>query len=187
MGMFDDVPFNDLSDDELNAILGEVSESIQQRVEEIITDRLAFLHRHYFPQHDLKRPVVKYDLQGHHGGWAIGTHTIRLNTVLLNDPRYQRDMLEQTLPHELAHIVQHQVFPHSRAHGREWSRIMGYLGLPAKRCHQYETVAVRQKSRPYRYYCNCDEPHFVTITLHRRMQKGSMYSCKRCKGRLVKG
>ena len=173
--------FKPLNEDELAIMIGDVPQPIKDRVEVILTETLERLKEHY-PM--ITRPVVVYDLRGRTAGWAIGSKTIRLNSDLLLTET--EDMLRQTLPHEVAHIVQHQIYPRSKAHGYEWRRIMHYLGLPADRCHQYETVAVRKRARPYAYYCSCSEPHMVTETLHRRMQTGKVYQCRRCGQRLRK-
>lgn len=128
----------------------------------------------------ISRPTVKYDLEGHTAGYAIGSHTIRLNLYLIRTHR--EDMINQTLPHEVAHIVCHQMYPGQRvAHGYKWAYIMEILGLEARRCHQYETVAKRRRPRPHRYVCNCSE-HYVTDTLHTRIQSGRTYTCRKCKG-----
>jgi SprT protein len=171
-----DFGFIPLNDDELLKALGEVPEHTKNRVEQIITNCLLTLQAR-FPNTPLNRPVVAYDLKGHHAGWALPDGTIRLNTDLLLSET--EDMLATTLPHEIAHVVQRQIYPRSKSHGLEWRRLMGYLGVPADRCHQYETIAARKKSTPYTYYCDCQE-HKVTVTLHRRMLQGRTYRCRRC-------
>jgi len=51
-----------------------------------------------------------------------------------------KDMVEDTIPHEIAHIVAHQIFGRQRIrpHGAEWQGIfMGLTGRVASRCHAY--------------------------------------------------
>lgn len=167
----------------LSEATGEAPQDIKARVEAKTDEVLARLKGWGM---DVKRPKILYDLKGHTGGYAIGGHTIRLNIQVLNDPRYTEDMIEQTLPHELAHIAVHQLWPRAKGHGREWQSMMFKLGLKAERCHQYETKAARKKATPYTYYCGCGE-HKVTATLHRRMQQGRMYRCRKCGRRLERG
>lgn len=128
-------------------------------------------------------PVVVYDLEGHVAGIAKGGKKIRLNLGLLNDPRYHDDMLNDTVPHEVAHIIVHQLYPGANSHGWEWTRVMNTLGVVANRCHDYETVAARTRARPYIYACGC-QLHYVTATIHRRIEKGRQYYCQDCKGEL---
>lgn len=177
-----DFEFNEMSDDELDRVLGEVSEHVRYRVMSKVNEILSMYD-------DITPPVIKYDLKGHTAGWAIGGHTIRLNAALLNNPRYVDDMIEQTVPHEVAHIIVHQRWPRAKGHGREWQHVMHRLGLNATRCHQYNTTAARTTAKPYVYYCHCTTPHHVTKLLHTRIQRRiaqghSHYICKICKGRL---
>jgi SprT protein len=130
-------------------------------------------------------PVVLYDLKGHTAGQAIGGHTIRLNLELLNGVN-RNTMLNQTLPHEMAHIAVAQLWPKENDHhGPYWQFMMEHvLELPAERCHQYETKAARVRKKEYAYDCGCDEPHMVTKTIHTRIQMGKKYRCKKC-GRIL--
>jgi SprT protein len=172
-----DFEFIPLDDETLARELGEISDLLKQRVNAKVDEVLKM-----YP--DVKSPTIKYDLKGHTAGWAIGGHTIRLNAEILNNPKHTDDMINRTVPHEVAHIVVQQKWPNAKGHGREWRGVMYRLGLNAERCHQYETKAARKRPRPYEYYCNCDTPHRVTITLHRRIQSGRPYRCRRCKAYL---
>lgn len=135
-------------------------------------------------------PDVLYDLKGHTAGQAISSRNqIRLNLALLKDSRYSDDMLNDTVPHEVAHIVVRFHFPLARSHGWEWQTVMNKFGVPATRCHNYETEAARTRkatSRPYPYHCQC-QTHWMTKLIHGRIQKGREYSCRDCKGILSEG
>jgi SprT protein len=126
-------------------------------------------------------PEIVYDLKGRTAGRANG-EKIRLNADLLNG-KYREDMLNQTVPHEVAHSIQFQLFPRSQPHGREWRVIMYILGKPATRCHNYDTKPARVTKRPYEYRCNC-QTHHLTEYKHIKIQSGAKYICKRCKGEL---
>jgi SprT protein len=155
---------------------GEPSQALRDEVDAKIKECL----QHY---PEIVPPAVSYDLKGHTAGYAIGKDRIRLNLELLNDPRYHANMIADIVPHELAHIITAQLSPWAKAHGNDWKTVMFRLGVPAIRCHNYETVAARTRARPYRYFCQCKE-HRVTATLHKRIQEGRVYTCNDCGGRL---
>lgn len=180
-----------------------VDPSIKQRVLDTLTEALDTLETSYLNRqrnladNPLIMPRVVYDLRGHTAGMACNNRKdptkskIRLNPDMLNDPRYAEDMITTTVPHELAHIVQRQLWPMSKAHGWEWQQIMGILGLPPTVCHDYDTVAARTRkptARPYTYVCDCGDgrEHRMTALIHRRIQQqGKQYICNDCKATLV--
>jgi len=146
----------------------------------ITTEIIQKCQDHFQLGHTITRPVIKYDLRGRVAGQAVGGHTIRLNLELLLDERYQHDMLNQTLPHELAHIVDAQLNGHS-SHGWQWQRIMLFLGKPPTRCHQYEVTPARKHVKPHTVYCGCGE-HQVSKLIYRRMKyEGKRYQCRKCR------
>lgn len=170
---------------QIQALMGEPSAELKRRVEDKLTNSIKLVEAHI---KDVKiiRPVVFYDLKGHVAGQAWGKYKIKLNLDILNDPRYQEDMLNDTLPHELAHCVVSQLWPNkNKPHGSYWAYIMeSILKIPATRCHQYETVAARKpRAKEFMYECNCG-PHPVTSTIHRRIQAGRIYTCRRCHSQL---
>jgi SprT protein len=90
----------------------------------------------------LPRPRVKFELRGTVAGRAYySKNLIQFNPILLDEnPEH---FVKQTVGHEVAHLaafVKHggQIRPH----GSEWSRVMWALGLPAKRCHNYDISTV---------------------------------------------
>ena len=112
-------------------------------------------------------------------------------------------VVNQTVPHEVAHIVVAEVyesqnrvyvdpfsFRRQRAiqpHGWEWQQVMRLFGLEPDRCHDMDvsTVkAIRNGGLEYVYKCNCME-HKVTKVKHNRMQRGLVYTCRRCRGKLA--
>lgn len=177
------IPIGDMSDDEVWQMFGIPTDTQEAEVEEAVTKALKVFEEHF--NRTFERPVVVYDLKGHTAGIAsIQKNCIRLNTELLYS--HHDDMIHRTVPHEVAHIVQYVLYPNSRSHGGEWQYLMHILGLEADRTHSYKTTAARVRPRPYLYGCDCigDNDHYVTITLHRRLQKGRVYTCRKCGGKL---
>lgn len=153
-------------------------------VERKVTETIEALQEH-FPDTKLIVPEIVYDLKGHTAGMANKTK-IRINVDLLYTEHYD-DMIQSTVPHEVCHVVQRQLYPTSKAHGYEWTRLMLLLGLSPSRCHSYNTTPARQRSpmkRPYVYTCACDT-HAMTQIVHRRIQSGREYVCRNCRQELV--
>jgi SprT protein len=94
------------------------------------------------------------------------------------------EMVNQTLPHEIAHILANVIYK-VRGHGREWKSVMVNLGLEPRRCHNYslEGVKTRVRRRNHATYCGCGR-HDVTATIHNRMARGYRYWCNTCKQNL---
>jgi SprT protein len=173
-----DFELTPMSEKELAMVEGFPSKEMQAEVEAAITKALDIFQKHF--NRSFIRPTVEYDLQGHTAGIA-NSKRIRLNIEVLYDHR--EDMLTQTIPHEVAHVVQRQLYPKSKSHGLEWRSLMHILGIPANRTHSYETTPARVRKREYTYICDC-QVHMVTKTLHNRMQNGQTYTCRHCKGQL---
>lgn len=166
----------------INTLIGVASPEIKKEVANKIEETVSKLEQQL--GRSLIRPTkIEYDLKGHTAGEAWGAHKIRLNLALLNDPRYHDRMINQTLPHEVAHCVVSQLHPLAKPHGYEWQVMMVRLGLPPDRCHQYETQSARKRNtRKYFYNCDCESGHAVSITIHRRITQGRKYKCRECGG-----
>lgn len=68
---------------------------------------------------------------------------ICINPVLFLENR--EDFLDQTIPHEVAHIVADKYYKKDCAHGNHWKLMMAKIGKPADRCHQYDTSKSKMK------------------------------------------
>ncbi len=50
------------------------------------------------------------------------------------------DMIANTVPHELAHLIQYKLFPKAKPHGYIWQSIMiDWFRCNPLRCHSYDT------------------------------------------------
>jgi len=92
--------------------------------------------------HSLPRPTISFNLRGKAAGKAhLTENKIRLNRGLLMF--YESEVLNQTLPHEIAHLAAWQHFKHS-GHGREWAWCMGVLGKPPNVYHTLDVNMVKE-------------------------------------------
>lgn len=130
---------------------------------------------------NFKRPQVQFDLKGYNAGTATPQkNLLRFNAELFVNN--QQHFLQQTVPHEVAHLVAYQLYGLAiKPHGKEWQQIMRQVyQLPAERCHHYQVA--RKQTTYYRYQCPCDAEHLLTIRRHNSIKKGVKYICKKCKG-----
>lgn len=155
-------------------------QQIIQRVTELfdLADRVC--------QRKFERPVIHIDLRGRTAGQAWPQkQLLRFNMTLFR--QHREDFLQQTVAHEVAHLVAYQLYGLSiRPHGHEWQKIMTELfQLPADRCHQYEVPPSSQQKNQWRYQCQCHENIlYLSTTRHNRVQKGVRYQCRQCRSEL---
>lgn len=95
----------------------------------------------------LPRPKVRYDLKGGIAGMAatmvrpraLPEQWIRIHPDLL--ARYPVRMIQQTIPHEIAHLVIDWYLPKVRdPHGPEWMGVMIWFGRPPLAYHDMEAA-----------------------------------------------
>lgn len=126
-------------------------------------------------------PKVEFKDMGRTAGKAyFGQNRIVLAPTLLQENGF--DFIERTVPHEIAHLVNHYVYPFAKqAHGPEWRSVMRGLGLSeVSRCHSYDTSSVAQSRDKWIYTCGCGKRFEFGAARHRRAQSGQ-YRCGKCK------
>ena len=153
---------------------------------------------------DIPTPPLKFAHLGRRAGicqyvmpsW-INNHTTTA-TIIINPDffvKYYDDMLNDTVPHEVAHYI--SVFIHGErgsGHGWLWKSVMHAIGLSGDRCHTYSMEGVKtRRPMPFKYTCGCDDgtkEHLVSSVIHRKHQlalsvgrKG--YRCQKCRQHLV--
>jgi len=127
-------------------------------------------------------PIVFFDTgttAGYHKVRKVNhkdVHNLEFNTqaILLN----WHDMFDDTIPHEVAHLVCYLV--HGRkvpCHGPKWKRIAINLGGTAKRTHDYELEKCRKRRKIasthiYRGAKGVDL--VLTQIRHNKLQRGKM-------------
>jgi SprT protein len=106
------------------------------------------------------------------------------NLLRFNPQLYRENsqhFLKQTVAHEVAHLIAHQLFgDRIQPHGEEWQLIMrGVYELPPDRCHTY-AVKRRQVTR-YIYRCPCADSDFRFRRSAMAGAQGRRYLCRRCR------
>ena len=124
---------------------------------------------------------VKFSMNGRLTSTAgrafLGEGRLEFSKVLYAQNEAQ--FLNDTVPHELAHIVAYRVFG-DRGHGVHWKHVMNFLGFEANRCHNY-AVQRRSPSKKYTYVCGCEgKTHEVSAQRQAWISIGKVYICKTC-------
>ncbi|ROO07102.1 SprT family protein [Pseudomonas fluorescens] len=154
-------------------------EQLNTRVEDCYQLAESFFKRS-FP-----RPVVSLKLRGQKAGVAhLHENLLRFNPQLYRENT--EHFLKQTVAHEVAHLIAHQLFgDRIQPHGEEWQLIMrGVYELPPDRCHTY---AIKRRSvTRYIYKCPCAESDFpFSAQRHSLVRQGRRYLCRSCRSTLV--
>lgn len=113
-----------------------------------------------------------------------GKHVINFNLALAFEN--QEDFLEQTVPHEVAHIITEMFFKGEdkqyRGHGDFWKFVMKRFGKPPTRCHSYDVEHhVRHVEKDtFSYVCSrCGAPYNLSKVAHNRVENRThRYACK---------
>lgn len=158
-----------------------MKEKILQKMEE------SFLKAEKYFGKSFRRPeTILWKTRGTSAGYAdysVGKKLIMFQLAIAE--RDWDEFINETVPHEVAHYVQLQQFPYSKAHGKEWQRIMTeVMGIPATTCHQVSTEGLYtpRNTTKYEYSCGCKgKVHKVSSVIHNRMtKKGRSYRCQNC-------
>ena len=144
---------------------------------------------------DLSKVTISFNLKGRRAGvasWKINcltcetsAHTLRFNhdMVTRNDPKVLRDMVENTVPHEIAHLVCAVRPELGKNHDYGWARVCRALGGSGGRTHSNEVVY--GKGRTFEY--TTDRGHQVRIgeRHHAAVQAGRTLRFKAGKGNVT--
>lgn len=111
----------------------------------------------------------------------ITKNYIKLNRRLLES---NRDEVEDTFVHELAHIIATKIYGlRIKAHGKEWASIMLKFGYAPTRCHNLDVSAFKRRHKRYPAKCSCREIQ-ISSARRNKILKGKNYRCNKCNARL---
>jgi len=161
----------------------------RQDLEVAITGRARSLladAEHWFRRYRVAppQPELRFDLTGRSAGqvrFAPGRPpVIRFNLAIA--ARHPGQFVDETVAHEVAHLVTAACFPRARPHGPEWRSVMASFGWDdAPRCHQFAVPQDQvRRQRRWRYTCGC-RVHALSTTRHHRVEQGrARYHCRHC-------
>lgn len=132
---------------------------------------------------DTTELTFKFDLTGDTAG-QINTTSGRIRYNLPIAERYTEDFLNQTVKHEIIHIVADRYYKKDCGHKKEWKNLMQFFGLNDSRCHDYDMSQVKGNRKMFKYNCPCNNWYTVGLNLHKKIQSGTSHYCKKCKTKL---
>jgi predicted SprT family Zn-dependent metalloprotease len=130
---------------------------------------------------EMTEPVVDFYNRGATAGkaWCNGSK-VAFNEVLAKE---NTDKFDNTVMHEVAHLVTYVMHPGASAHGREFKSIFIRLGGNGRRCHSYDVSSVKTKKTKTRVEVRCScKTHLIS---KQRAAKLSGYHCRVCKSKLT--
>jgi SprT protein len=139
----------------------------------------------------LPKVNVRFDLKGRAAGQAgmqYGRFFLRFNRnhIQLGGQTFDH-LLNDTVPHEVAHFVCFAFPQLGRNHDAGWKRVCIALGGNGQRCYSEEDApeAVAAQ-RPYVYITTTGHECRVTKIIHTKIQRGTTYTMKGGKGQLTR-
>lgn len=149
-----------------------------------------------------RRAAIKYTLRGttagtaHPGKWELNFHPV------LAVENWE-DYISNTVPHEVAHLIDYDVYRRDAelaarqsmfrgrrqkrsVHGPTWKSIMRMLGCDPNRCHTYDTTNVGRRKTRHTYNCTCGHVWQLGPKYHNNIQtRVKSYRCTKCKTTLT--
>ena len=147
--------------------------------------------RELYPNADLPDPTISFNMKGATGlgqaRYGARHFMIRINDQIAK--KYLDDAINDTAPHEVAHLVAYKVYGRCQGHGPNWKRIMRQFGVPANRCadkslDNLEFKIFKSKTE-HVYHCGTPScTHSLGAGRHRKLQFGAVYTCRKTGGNL---
>lgn len=123
---------------------------------------------------------IRFDLRGRaagQAGYRISMFTkpdyyIRFNVQMIANGSFDH-VYNETIPHEIAHIICYMKPALGRKHDTGWKRVCIALGGTGDRCHNEEVVYAKGETYTY----NTTTGHKVNVSqiMHKKIQRGSSY------------
>jgi SprT protein len=135
-----------------------------------------------YPYLDFTYVGIRFDLRGRAAGMACRrgqNYYMRFNADMLTREAFDH-VLNDTVPHEIAHIVCFMDPRLGRNHDSGWARVCRQLGGTAERTHNEEVVY--GKGRTFEYTTTHGHTVRVSETIHRKVQNGVEYRYRQGKG-----
>ncbi|MFQ6370766.1 SprT family zinc-dependent metalloprotease [Shewanella sp. YIC-542] len=129
-------------------------------------------------QRRFPRPTVTFKLRGKAAGTAhLHLNALRFQPVLLEEN--PDAFMQEVVPHEICHLLCHQLYGKVRPHGLQWQGLMQQIyHLPGHTTHRFDVSSVTPKGVPY--HCACGEVE-LSIRRHNKVLRGqARYRCRRC-------
>lgn len=144
---------------------------------------------------DMSKVRLGFNLKGRVAGWAIAKNVpgrgrdylVRFNhdMIVRGCEETLNDMLNDTVPHELAHIVCFMRPELGKNHDAGWARVCRALGGGGGRTHSMDVVY--GKGTTYEYTTDCGNRVRLNERRHAYVQSGGTLTYRKGLGRVTKG
>lgn len=135
---------------------------------------------------DLK-PLVSFNLRGRVAGWAGCRHcsgqriyTLRFNRELIVGNHFE-DIRDNTVAHEIAHLVCYARPELGKNHDAGWRRVCLALGGNGDAQHDYE---ITYANGSWDYISTAGHKITISNIRHKKVQQGTSYTLKHGMGRI---
>lgn len=133
---------------------------------------------------NLPIPPVEFTTRGKCAGKAYRIGKLQFNSVIAANATAAGQDFNNTISHEISHLVQFKLYPFSKSHGSEFKKIHRLLGGTGETYHRYSVEGVTGLHKKYEWVCDC-RTHLVGSVKHKRMytgfQVGIKFRCSGCK------
>lgn len=148
----------------------------QQQIVDKCINLIELLEEDYF----IVLPTINilFNIKGTVAGQAArraGEYIIRFNGAMIEGNGFEH-IFNDTVPHELSHIVCY-ANPHiGKNHNRGWKKLCIALGGTGKCTHDEEILFARGKT--YLYYSSTNREIRISSMTHNKIQNGKKYNCR---------
>lgn len=125
---------------------------------------------------DLTKLDIRLDLRGRaagKAGYRGSEYYIRLNVDMIQNDSF-KTIINDTIPHEIAHIVCFLNPGLGSKHDRGWKRVCLALGGTGSTTHT-EPVTLARKTRKFMYVTTSGREVVISLQRHRAIQGGKQY------------
>ena len=129
---------------------------------------------------------ISFNLRGRVAGYAGYKYSIfdrtpsefyvRFNIDMISNGSFDH-IINDTVPHEFAHIVCYKRPELGRNHDQGWKNVCRRLGGNGERCHSQQVVYAKGKT--FQYQTTVGKLTTVSEKIHKKIQMGCVYRVKR--------
>lgn len=152
-----------------------------EKVTRKVSDCAAFARQVFPILNDWPIPTVEYSNMISYAAIAnVKLNRIKISILYLREQ--ENETLNDTIPHEIAHIVADKLYGKNiKPHGKEWYNIAVMLGSSGKvTCERLQIITPRSR-RNFQLFCGCKVGPLVSRILVERIKSGDEYLCPTCR------
>lgn len=131
---------------------------------------------------DMDDVVIDFNAKGQVSAYAYyqnGVYGLSFNPEAVE--KYTEDMIKDTIPHEVAHLVGFKTIKYGiKGHNKNWKAATRMLGGSGERCHTYKLTPARKRTiHRYLYTTPSGVTIQTTAQKHNKIQSGHIFRVNR--------